>query len=173
MTIRDLTPWNWFRSQDLTNQPSNMNIDTPLLGLQRDIDRIFNNFFQGFNAPQIQQAGINALIAPRINIAESNKSYQISAELPGVEEKDVDISVTNGVLNIKGERKEEKEEKDQSYHRIESSYGMFQRSLPLPENADQNNIKANFKNGILSVTIAKSAEALAKTKKISISHKAA
>lgn len=178
MTIRDLTPWNWFRNthpvtRDFSSQPSNMNIDTPLFNLQRDIERMFDSFFQGVNVPYTKSAGIDAMISPRINITETTDNYQISAELPGVNEQDVDVSVANRMLTIKGERKEEKNEQERNYHRIESAYGAFQRVVTLPEDADKDNINANFKNGILTIIIPKSAEALAETRKINISHEAA
>jgi HSP20 family protein len=150
-----------------------MNIESPLVHLQQDIDRMFDNFLQGFNVPYARPAGVNAMISPRINITESPDSYEISAELPGVEEKDVDISLSGAVLTIKGERREEREEKERSYHRIESAYGAFQRTIALPEDADKGNINANFKNGILSIVIGKSREAQADTRKIAISKDAA
>ncbi len=177
MPIRDLTPWNWFRgTRDLAphQQPSNMNVESPLLNLQRDIDRMFDNFLQGFNVPySVRPAGINAMAAPRINITETRDAYQISAELPGVEEQDVDISLSGDVLTIKGERREEQESSERNYHRIESAYGAFQRSITLPEDADRDNINANFRNGILTIEVGKNAESQAETRKIPLSNQAA
>lgn len=179
MTIHSLTPWNWFRNTtpratDIPSQSGNTN-EHPLLNLQRDIDQIFDNFFQGFSQPSLygRNAGINAMASPKINIAETNDTYQITAELPGVTENDVDVSLSQGVLTIKGEKKEEKEEKERNFHRIESSYGAFQRSIALPENADADNVNATFRNGILSITVRKNATAQAETKKIPINTEAA
>ena len=91
----------------------------------------------------------------RVDIAETDKDIEITAELPGLEEKDVQVNVADDVLTIKGEKKAEKEEKDKNYHRIERSYGSFCRSLQLPAGANADAIKATLKNGVLKVTVTK------------------
>lgn len=97
---------------------------------------------------------------PRVDIAETDKSFLIKMEIPEVSKKDVKVSVDQGVLSISGERKQEKEEKGKRYHRMERYYGSFDRSFSLPENVDQTHVDATFKDGMLTVELPKLAEAL-------------
>jgi HSP20 family protein len=99
---------------------------------------------------------------PEVDIIESDKEYLIKAELPEVKKEDVKVSVEKGVLTIQGERKQEKEEKGKKFHRIERSYGSFERSFTLPDDADEGKVSAEFKDGILSVHLAKSEKAVPK-----------
>jgi HSP20 family protein len=96
--------------------------------------------------------------APRVDIAETDKEFSIKAEIPEVKKEDVKVSVDNGVLTIKGERKQEKEEKNKKFHRIERFYGSFTRSFTLPDNVDESKIEASFKDGVLNLSIPKTAE---------------
>jgi HSP20 family protein len=93
--------------------------------------------------------------APRVDIAETEKEYSIKAEIPEVKKDDVKVTVDNGVLTIKGERKQEKEEKNKKFHRVERFYGSFTRSFTLPDKVDENRIEASFKDGMLTLTIPK------------------
>lgn len=99
---------------------------------------------------------------PDVDIIESDKEYLIKAELPEIKKEDVKVSVEKGVLTIRGERKKEKEEKGKKFHRIERSYGSFERSFTLPDNADAEKVSAEFKDGILSVHLGKSEKAMPK-----------
>lgn len=99
---------------------------------------------------------------PEVDIIESEKEYLIKAELPEIKREEVKVSVEKGVLTIQGERKQEKEEKGKKFHRIERSYGSFERSFTLPEDADQGKVSAEFKDGVLSVHLAKSEKAIPK-----------
>lgn len=137
--------------------------------LHREFDDIFENFFRGFS-PAIRESNDDSLLAPRIDVTETDKAFNLTAELPGVEEKDVDVSLSGNVLTIKGEKKSEYEEKDEkkNYHRVERSYGSFQRSLTLPEEVDQAKIDASFKNGVLTIEIPKTAEKTPEIQKIKV-----
>jgi len=104
---------------------------------------------------------------PSADISETNKAYLIKAEIPGINKEDVKVTLQDGMLTIQGERKMEKEEKDKKFHRIERSYGSFMRSFRVPDDADASAVKADFKDGILNVTLNKSAKA--KTKAINVS----
>ncbi|MBW1713938.1 MAG: Hsp20/alpha crystallin family protein [Deltaproteobacteria bacterium] len=97
---------------------------------------------------------------PSMDVSESKDKYTITAELPGIEEKDLDISLEGDVLTIKGEKKKEYEEKEENVHRIERSYGRFVRSLRLPGQIDPEKVKAKYKKGVLTLTIPKSKEAV-------------
>jgi HSP20 family protein len=104
--------------------------------------------------------------APRVDILENEASYQVTAELPGVKKEDVEITVENNLLTLKGERKFEKDVNKEQYHRIERAYGAFARSFTLPNRVSQDQVQAKFDNGLLTITIPKAAEA--RPKKIEI-----
>ena len=108
--------------------------------------------------------------APDVDVVEKDDAIEVRAELPGMEEKDIDVQLSDRMLTIKGEKKEEREEgeKDSRYHLSERRYGSFERSFRLPEGIDSDKVKANFKNGVLVVNIAKSPELQDKTKKIEV-----
>ena len=95
------------------------------------------------------------MLKPALDIQETDKQYKISLEVPGVEEKDIQITLDNDVLLVRGEKRQEQETKDGGFHRVERSYGSFQRALNLPADANQDTIKAAFKNGVLTITMEK------------------
>lgn len=130
--------------------------------LQREINRVFDSFTRGW--PSLDFGTTD--LAPSMDIAETDKDIEITAELPGLEEKDVQVNIADDVLTIKGEKKAEKEEKGKNYHRIERSYGSFYRSLQLPAGVNADAIKATLKNGVLKVTVTK--PAAAQPKKIEV-----
>jgi HSP20 family protein len=99
---------------------------------------------------------------PSVDISETDTAYLIKGEIPGVKKEDVKVSVQDGMLTIQGERKMEKEEKGKKFHRVERSYGSFVRSFRLPDDADENKVKAEFKDGMINVTLTKSAKAKSK-----------
>ncbi len=108
---------------------------------------------------------------PAVDIRETRDALELTAELPGVDPKDVDVTVENGVLTIHGERKFEKEEEGQTYHRVERVYGTFERSFTLPNSVDADKIKATYKNGLLILTVPKREEAKPKPVKIAVESK--
>jgi len=107
--------------------------------------------------------------APSVDISETDSEYLIKGEIPGVKKEDVKVTIQDGMLTIQGERKQEKEEKGKKFHRIERSYGSFVRSFRVPGDADENSVKAEFKDGMLNVTLAKSAKAKPKAIEVSVS----
>ncbi len=106
---------------------------------------------------------------PSVDISETDKAYLIKAEIPDVKKEDVKVTVDNGMLTIQGERKMEKEEKGKKFHRIERSYGSFVRSFRMPDGVDEAKAKAEFKDGMINVTLPKSEKAKAKTVEIAVS----
>nr|WP_281357791.1 Hsp20/alpha crystallin family protein [Desulfobacter latus] len=98
-----------------------------------------------------------SLLKPRLDLSATDKEYTVSLEIPGVSEKDVNLELADDTLIIRGEKKQKKEEKKKNFYRLERSYGSFQRTLSLPEDADKDNIKADFKNGVLNITIPRKA----------------
>lgn len=109
-------------------------------------------------------------MAPTIDVSESDKELTVTAELPGVAEQDMNLSLENNVLTIKGEKRAEtkKDDEEKKYHLVERSYGSFQRSIPLSFKADPDSVKANFKNGVLKITVQKPPEAAQKSNRIPI-----
>lgn len=132
---------------------------SPFLSLQREIDRLFDDFSRGF--PTLGGSDV-AKLMPSMDVTETDKEIEISTELPGLEEKDVQINVADNLLTIRGEKKAEKEEKDKNYRLVERSYGSFERTLELPDGVDADAIKATIAKGVLKVTVPKPAPAQAK-----------
>jgi HSP20 family protein len=133
--------------------------DNPFVSLQREIDRLFDDFTRGF--PAFSSGGSGDLL-PNMDVTETDKQIEVIAELPGLEEKDVQVNVADNVLTIRGEKKMEKEEKDKSYRLVERSYGSFVRSLELPAGVNADTIKASIEKGVLRVTVPKPAPAQVK-----------
>jgi HSP20 family protein len=127
---------------------------TPFATLQREIDRLFEDFSRGW--PTLGGLTKTGLL-PSMDVTETDKEIEITAELPGLEEKDVEINVADNVLTIRGEKKAEMEEKDKDYRLVERTYGSFARTLELPEGVDPDTIKASIAKGVLTVTVPKPA----------------
>jgi HSP20 family protein len=149
---------------------------TPFDSLRREIDRLFDDFYPldwhlpsrvfGFEMPRISRADWQ--MVPAMDLVEKDDIYEITAELPGLDEKNVEIKLSNHTLTIKGEKSEEKEDKQKDYHLSERRYGSFQRSFQLPEGVDTDKIDASFAKGVLTVKLPKSAEAKKAEKKIAV-----
>jgi len=149
---------------------------SPLANMRREFDRMLEEFpWAGWRRPLARFdvepffrgfAGVGAV--PAVDIAEKEKEYEITAELPGMDESNIDVKFADGMLTIKGEKKEEREEKKKDYFLSERRYGSFQRSFPVPESVDANKIEAKFVNGVLTIKLPKSAEAQKNEKKIAI-----
>lgn len=151
---------------------------TPFVSLRREIDRLFDDFRPfdwrlpsarstfGFELPKL--AAGEWKLAPAMDLVEKENEYEVSAELPGIDEKDVEIKLANRMLTIKGEKNEEKEEKQKDYFLSERRFGSFQRSFALPEGVDAEKIEANFTKSVLTVKLPKSAEAQNAEKRITV-----
>jgi HSP20 family protein len=137
-----------------------------------DMDRLFDRFTGGFGLPSFPRLydvePSTAYSVPAIDVAETDKAFTVTAELPGMDEKDIDVSVTGDILVLKGEKQEEKEEKNKNYYLSERSYGQFQRSFSLPGGIDRDKIAADFSKGVLKITLPKSVEAQKQQKKIEV-----
>ena len=141
----------------------------PLESLRRELDRLFNEFGVGswrspltrgvFDVEPFWRGEVTWGKAPAVDIAEHEKAYEITVELPGMDESNVDVKFSDGTLTIKGEKKDEREEKQKDYHLSERRYGSFQRSFGVPDGVDADKIEAHFKNGVLTVTLPKRPEA--------------
>lgn len=129
----------------------------PFLSLHREMNRLFDDVLRGTALTSGGQGG-PALIAPQLNVSETDSDIRITAELPGVTENDVHVELNDDVLVIRGEKKVERKEEKERFHFVERSYGTFQRALQLPFPVDPEQVQANFENGVLTVTLPKTAQ---------------
>jgi HSP20 family protein len=127
----------------------------PFLSLRHEIDRMFDDFRHGFGRfwPELSSRDVT----PSMDVTETEKEYELKAELPGLEEKDVSVTLTDGVLTIRGEKKIDHEEKGKDFRKVERSYGEFSRSLEVPAGTDPETIKATLDKGVLTVRVPKKA----------------
>jgi len=133
--------------------------------LRNQINRVFDDFWgESWLAPRETFAGF----WPQVDVTETDKEVKVCAEIPGVDAKDIDVSVENGTLTIKGEKKYEQEEKEKGQYRMERSYGSFERAIPLPAEVDESKAKAEFKKGVLRLTLPKRPGAQSRKKKIPV-----
>jgi HSP20 family protein len=163
MNVRDLIPWN--RSREvMVRRGEEAN---PFVTLHREMNRLFDDAFRGFDlAPfEFGRRFGRTLGWPNIEVSETDKEVKVTAELPGLEEKDVEVELANGVLVIKGEKKTETEDKDQLFS--ERYYGRFERRIPV-EDIEEDKVNAAFRNGVLTVTMPKSAQAQRQVKRIAV-----
>jgi len=133
--------------------------------MREDMDKLFDNFF---SARPSRTGLLEGAWQPSVDISETDDEIIVKAELPGLTHDDVNISLTDNVLTLKGEKKQEKEDKGENYHRVERSYGSFQRTFTLLSSVQSENTKATFKNGILTINIPKTEEAKPKEIKINV-----
>jgi HSP20 family protein len=138
----------------------------PLQVLQHEIDRLFSDFTT--ELPILGKWSGNGRLAVRVDVAETDKALEVTAELPGVNEKEIDVSLVGDMLTIKAEKKSDKEEKTKDYHIVERSYGTFERSMQLPFHADPAKIDAKFDKGVLKLVVQKPPEAQTKMQKIEV-----
>ncbi len=136
--------------------------------LHKEIDRVFDDFHGRGSWPFTAIAGDNGKVTPRMDVKETDAALEVTAELPGVEEEDIDVSLTDEMLTVKGEKKSETEREEKDLRVVERSYGSFERSVRLPCAVKADEVDAQFKNGVLKITLPKSPEAAAKTKKIAV-----
>ena len=147
----EITPWRPFRD---------------LERIKREIDRVWDSFFE---TKPVVKTGEPGEWFPSLDVTETKDDIVVKAEIPGMEAKDIDISLNNDILTIKGEKKQEKEEKQQNYHLVERTYGNFIRMDRLPGEVKSDNINASYKNGVLNISLPKSEEAKKKEVKIKVS----
>ncbi len=163
MAITDLIPWKREERKVPVRQE-----ERPAQSLQQEMNRLFDEFFTGFDlAPFRGFEGTWNAFRPSVDVVETDKEIKVSAELPGLDEKQIDVSLSRDALTIKGEKKEEQEQKGENYYRLERSYGNFQRTIPLPCEVETDDVDATFKNGVLTIKLPKTADDQA-CKKISV-----
>jgi HSP20 family protein len=142
------------------------------LGAQDDLNRLFRRSWLK-PADGGESAAEGGTWAPAVDIYETGEAYAVEAELPGIDPEDIDVSVDEGVLNLRGERNLEKEVKEENYHRVERAYGMFQRSIRLPADVDAGNVKASYDSGLLRITVPKTEQEKPKSIPVTVESKKA
>lgn len=170
MALTGLTPSRWFRnvSEPTVTDPATTPMRSggdPLSRIHQEMDRMFDSFFgdgSGWSVmrPSGGRNGVGALLMPQLDIAENKDAYTISVELPGVDPENMELSADDESLTIRAEKQFRKTEDDDEtrFHRMERSHGRFERMLALPADADSDNIGAEFRNGVLEITIPRRAD---------------
>jgi HSP20 family protein len=161
MNVRDLVPWSrGDRERSPATQSESLH---PVLSLHREMNRLFDDVFRGFgdSRPFAGRSGW-----PSMDVEETDKEYRVTAELPGLEERDVEVLLQDGLLTVRGEKKLESENRNRTYS--ERFYGRFERQITLDRDVDDSAVAATFKNGVLTVTVPKSVRAVERSKRIPI-----
>ncbi len=195
MNLQKLNPWNWFKHEESLNtgeQPderyipvkrnsrnndlsvNQKNSSQSIFQLHQDMNRLFDEVFNssGFPFSGSRMPSLNvpdtSVFRPKLDVSSDDHNYNISLELPGLKESDISVEVKNDVLTIKGTMDEEKEDRDKHFYRIERSYGAFQRTLALPDDANADDIRASMEDGVLNLMIPRNEIADASVRKIAI-----
>ncbi|AOL04216.1 MULTISPECIES: Hsp20/alpha crystallin family protein [Burkholderia] len=153
----------------------------PIESLRREMDRLFDDFNRSTGVPSARQPIFNLQpfwrrdhewsAEPAVDFAETDKSYEITADLPGMDEKDIEVKLANGGLSIRGEKQQEKEEQHKDYYVHERRFGSFERYFHMPDGVDRSKVEASFQKGVLRVTLPKTPEACKAEKKIEVKAK--
>ncbi len=189
MNLEKLKPWNWFKHEDgdsrearqlplVRDRASEVWPGGPasLLNLHREMDRWFDDAFKSFGFPAMGigstaagDDGLQRFYRPQIDVSGDDNAYEISLDVPGLTEDDLSLELNGDVLTIRGSKEERQQRKDKQYYRVERSYGTFQRTLALPDDADADEIKATLDKGVLRLEIPRRVSTGDKVKRISIS----
>jgi len=185
MNIKKWNPGNWFKKEEegaVQNVPVRRGEvfngydlrHSPFNQIHQEMDRILDSVFRGFGFAPMEMERfslphmMNGMLKPTLDLGATDKAYTLNVEIPGVDEKDVVLEIVNDTLTIRGEKKQEKEEKDKDFYRVERAYGSFQRVLSLPEDVDQDGITAQVKNGVLTIQMPRKALAKAAARQIAV-----
>jgi HSP20 family protein len=159
MDVRTFLPSLWDRDR---KSPSDFS------SLRKEMDKVFDDFSRSFGMPELFPAPSGFDVVPQLDVQDTEKEVKLGVELPGVEEKDIDISVAGDTITISGEKKSQSETKESGSYRSERAFGSFRRSVTMPFKINADRVEAKFANGVLTVTVPKPAEAVEQTKKIAI-----
>ena len=190
MNLDKLNPWNWFRHEEngtgkggqipvSHSEAENRPLTSPgtLMSLHRDMDRWFEDALKSVGMPSLDSnlqsrampgISLSDIYRPQIDVSGDSNGYEINLDVPGLTESDLSLEVKDDVLTINGHKEERTEVKDKHYYRVERSYGSFQRTLALPDDAIGDEIKANLDNGVLRLEIPRRETATQEVKRISI-----
>jgi len=157
MAITDLIPWR--------RQEPARGGESELTAFERDMDHLFGRFFRGGTLAPFGEGW--GAFSPSVDVVETDDEIKVSAELPGLDDKDIEVSLDRGVLTISGEKSEERKEERENYYRAERTYGSFRRAIPLPAKVNEDKVEAVFQKGVLTITLPK-AEVVRGRKRISV-----
>ena len=160
MPITDLIPW---KKREEKSVPLRHESEQPVGLLQQDFNRMFDEFFKGFGLAPLRGFGEQwDAFSPRVDVVEHDKEIEVSVELPGMDENDIDVTLSRDTLTVSGEKQEKSEDRGRNYSHVERSYGSFRRSIPLPAEVDEKRAEATFKKGVLTISLPKTTEAQAR-----------
>jgi HSP20 family protein len=159
MQIKDLIPW----ARKDQSPETKSGDDNPIAALQRDMNRVFEGFWSRVGSLDRPWSG-----EAKSDVVETDGAVDVSVELPGMDMKDIEVSITDEALTIKGEKKVERQDEKKGYYLSERSYGAIYRAIPLPPGVDADKAEASFKNGVLTVRLPQTPEAKAKAKRIEV-----
>ncbi|MEA2782883.1 MAG: hypothetical protein QOK29_4427 [Rhodospirillaceae bacterium] len=174
MRVSDLIPWHSNRASrsDTRDVPARRDDGggDPLGALQSEINRVFDSFWRGFDLPMLGggAADLGSENLPRVDVRDTGQAIEVVAELPGMEPGDIDISFSDGALTIRGEKRSEREEQDRGYVVRERRFGLVERTVSLPDGIDFDAAQASFRNGVLTITIPKTAQAQSALRRIPV-----
>jgi len=185
MDLKKISPWNWFRKeQEQAREQQNMNAvpatreggsqpvsSDPVTSLHDRMDRLFDDFYRQFGLSQwpALSGGITEdFFRPSVDIKESDRHYTLHVDMPGVEKDDVKVELEGDALVIRGEKQQERDDSDDNYHFVERRYGAFQRILDLPADARADDLRAKFRNGVLTITIGRDPEQAGSSRRIEV-----
>ena len=160
-------------ADDVTSKGQSGRVPTryqdPFQSFRTEMDRLFDSFLGGMpSLTGFRQGFTEAQMTPTLDVKENEKEIIVKADLPGMVEKDINLTIHNGVLSLRGEKKSEHTDQRENYHVMERSYGSFQRSIRLPETIDEDKAEARFDKGVLTITLPKRPEMISTQKKIEI-----
>jgi HSP20 family protein len=167
MSVRDLIPWGRNNGNQVPSLLRDNDRD-PFLSLHREVNRLFDDVFRGFGSGLPSSSGAHSFGGgwPSVGISDNEKEIKVTAEVPGLEEKDIEVLLNDGVLTLRGEKHTETEDKDRQFS--ERYYGRFERRIPLGVEVNDDEVDARFKNGVLTVTLPKTEKAQSQVKRIAI-----
>jgi HSP20 family protein len=171
MSVRELIPWGRNNGNQLPSVFRDDDRD-PFLSLHREVNRLFDDVFRGFDSRLPALGRFSSFGGggwPNVEVSDDEKEIRVTAEIPGLEEKDIEVLLEDGMLTLKGEKRSETEDKDRQFS--ERFYGRFERRIPLGYEVEDNKVSADFKNGVLTVALPKTERAQAKAKRIAINGK--
>ncbi len=152
MRLTSLTPWRWTPQTPAVHRGHD-----PFSLLQRDINHLLEGFFE--DSPLKFAGGETGFMTPKVDLSETDQEFVVSVEMPGLKEEDIEVEFTGDGLRIRGEKKDERDEKQHNFHRVERTFGMFERVIPLPAEVHREGTQATYKNGVLHVTVPKAVAA--------------
>lgn len=178
MTLKEIAPWRWggLRRWEEEDRPFE-SFFREMNSFRREMDRLFDDLFRGggrhFLATTPGESTLftpwlETEVMPRIDETEDDNAFYVQVELPGMDREDVDVTLSNGLLTIRGEKKREREEKGRDFYRKERSFGTFRRTLPIPAEVDEKGIEASFRKGVLYIELPKSEKARKEIKHIDV-----